>query len=605
MLFWYIIEIAKRRTIPSNLSFWRQIMKKILALILAIIMTALVFTACNNTTPPTETDAPATDVPETDAPETDAPQVDVNTGIYDRVILIGVDGGGAFFANTDTPNMDEIFADGAVTYTCQSATPSISAQCWGSMLHGVTPELHRLTNSVVDTSHYDPESMFPSVFRLIRENDAEATLASFSTWNPINHGIIEEGLGVHKDTADDDEELTAKILAYLDENDPKMLFIQFDDCDGAGHGSGYGNEGHLAQVTTTDGYIGQIYDKYVEMGYIENTLFIVTADHGGTTGGSHGGGDEPIMNIIFAAAGNTVMKSDTITSVDENGETTDMQIRDIAAVVLHAFGIEQPETWTAVLPSGIFEDGDTVDVRPTFTIEFEYAHRTKESTPTPAADSGSYITDVLDGYELAYYLPLDGDSLDAFGSETEETGKLYFVDGYYGQGCMFDDGCITLWDYVPGTESYSISFWMKVPSMVSGDPAIISNKNWKDGKNPGFIFALRTSDTTFNVGNGADRMDFERGLPYDCIGGWMHVLLVVDREAGTVGVSYDFGDIVTTEIPESLMNSSFNAGLINIGQDSTKKYDGLPAVLDEFVIVKGALSKRDLMALAKYYGVEK
>ncbi|MBP3377622.1 MAG: alkaline phosphatase family protein [Clostridia bacterium] len=589
-------------------------MKRIIALILALVMATFTFVACGNNNGGTETNAPETNAPETnapetnapatDAPETDAPVSQVST-TYDRVILIGVDGGGAFFADTDTPNMDKIFADGAVTYTCQSATPSISAQCWGSMLHGVTPDLHRLTNSIVDVTHYDPESIFPSVFRLIRENDAEATLASFSTWNPINHGIIEEGLGVHKDTADNDEILTEKILAYLDENDPKMLFIQFDDCDGAGHGSGYGSEGHLAQVTTTDGYIGQIYDKYVEKGYIENTLFIVTADHGGTEGGSHGGDDAPTMNIIFAAAGHTVMNSDKITSVDDLGLETDMQIRDIASVVLYAFGIQQPDTYTAIVPSGVFEGYVPVEKRPVYSIEFEYAYRTKESTPTPAADSGNYITDVLADYELAYYLPLDGDSKDAFGGETEETGKLYFVDGYYGQGCMFDDGCITLWDYVPGTESYSISFWMKVPSMVSGDPAIISNKNWSSGNNPGFIFSLRTSDTTFNVGNGSDRMDFENALPLDFVGGWMHVRLVVDRQAGTVGVAYDFGDIKTTEIPESLKNHPFNAGLLNIGQDSTKKYQGLPAVLDDIVIVQGALTKRDLMALAEYYGVEK
>ncbi len=600
-------------------------MKRIIALILALVMATFTFVACGNNnggtetnapetsapetkapeTDAPETDAPETDAPETDAPETDAPVVGADTADYARVILIGVDGGGAFFNQTDTPNMDRIFANGAVTYTCQSATPSVSAECWGSMLHGVTPDLHRLTNSIAGAVHYDPESIFPSMFRLIRENDAEANLASFSTWNPINYGIIEDNLDVHKDTADDDEELTEKILAYLDENDPKMLFIQFDNCDGAGHGSGYGKEEHLAQVTTTDGYIGQIYDKYVEMGYIENTLFIVSADHGGTEGGSHGGSDEPTMNIIFAAAGNTVMKSDKITSVDENGNETDMQIRDIAAVVLHAFGIEQPETWTAVVPDGIFEGYEPVGVRPEYIIEFEYAHRTKESTPTPLADSGNYITDVLADHNIVYYLPLDGDISDAFGGETEETGKLYFVDGYFGEACKMDDGCITLWDYIPGTDSYSVSFWMKVPGLVSGDPAIISNKNWSSGKNPGFILSLRTSDILFNVGNGVDRMDFENALPIDCMGGWMHVLLVVDREAGKVSISYDFDEFVTMDIPESLKSNPYNAGLITIGQDTTKKYQSLPAVLDEVVIVADALTQDDVAALAAYYGVEK
>ena len=578
-------------------------MKRIIALTLALVMSMMMFAACNNT--PAETEAPATEAPATSAPETDAPSIEIESQTYDRVILIGVDGGGAFFNQSETPNLDKIFENGAVTYTCQSATPSVSAECWGSMLHGVTPDIHRLTNSIAGAVHYDPKSEFPSVFRLIRENFADANLASFSTWNPINYGIIEDNLDVHKETADNDAILTEQILAYLDETDPKMLFIQFDDCDGAGHGSGYGNEGHLRQITTTDGYIGQIYDKYVEMGYIENTLFIVTADHGGTTGGSHGGSDTPTMNIMFAATGNTVMKSDSITSVNEKGEETDMQIRDIAAVVLHAFGIELPETYTGIVPAGIFKGYERVSVRPEFVIEFEYAHRTKESTPTPAADSGNYITDVLADYDIAYYLPFDGDSLDAFGCETEEAGKLYFVDGYFGQACKLDDGSITLWDYVPGKDSYSISFWLKVPGTIKGDPVIISNKNWSSGSNPGFILSLRTNDIVFNVGNGADRLDLESSLPIDYMGGWMHVLLVVDRENNKVSMAYDFGDFITADITGSLQNSLFNAATINIGQDSTKKYEGLAAVVDEMIIVQGALSKRDLMALAEYYGVEK
>ena len=33
---------------------------------------------------------------------------------YSRVILLGVDGAGIFFAQADTPNMDKLFENGAV-----------------------------------------------------------------------------------------------------------------------------------------------------------------------------------------------------------------------------------------------------------------------------------------------------------------------------------------------------------------------------------------------------------------------------------------------------------------------------------------------------------
>ncbi|MBQ9718844.1 MAG: alkaline phosphatase family protein, partial [Clostridia bacterium] len=217
---------------------------------------------------------------------------------YKRVALIGVDGAGNFFRQAQTPNLDRIFENGAAAYDVYTSIPSISAECWGAMLHGVTPDLHRLTNGIASSVPYDPESLFPSVFRIIRENDPDCELASFCNWNPINYGIIENGLGVHKDTASDGP-LCDKICDYLAEHDPKFLFVQFDEVDGAGHGHGYGTEKHLQQITITDGYIARIWEMYEKRGFADDTLFIVTADHGGF-GHSHGGITEEEMRVMFA-----------------------------------------------------------------------------------------------------------------------------------------------------------------------------------------------------------------------------------------------------------------------------------------------------------------
>ena len=54
-----------------------------------------------------------------------------------RVILFGIDGAGTFFEQAETPNIDRIFKEGAVSNRTLTELPSISAECWGSMLHGV------------------------------------------------------------------------------------------------------------------------------------------------------------------------------------------------------------------------------------------------------------------------------------------------------------------------------------------------------------------------------------------------------------------------------------------------------------------------------------
>ena len=579
-------------------------MKNIKYFLAALVLIFASFTGCSSGTTEEihpETDAPdqnqasVSEIPEENTAEPEEtpaePETESENFVYERVVLLGVDGAGNFFNQTDTPNLDRIFENGAVSYDVLTSDPTISAECWGSMLHGVTPQCHRLSNSLVSSTPYDPESEFPSAFRVIRENDSDAVLASFCNWNPINVGIIEDNLGVHKDSAGD-AALTKKICDYVAENDPAFLFVQFDEVDGAGHGSGYGSAAHLKQISITDGYIGKIYEAYEERGFLDTTLFIVTADHGGTPGGSHGGLSDAEKYVMFAAAGKTV----------EKGTIKDMEIRDSASVVLHALGYEQPETWTGRVPSGLFE-GVEAGERPVYTIKYAYEHRTHESVPTPEIGSGNYVVDLLGADRVLTYLTFDDNTADAVGkAATAEKGKLYYVDGYFGSGCKFDDGSVAVKDYAVGTDSFSASLWMKTGS-VSSDPSLFSNKDWSNGSKNGFILSLRSGDVKFNAGNGSTRMDKEYPFPIDYMDGWVHLTLVVDREAGEVRFAYDFGDFITTEIPAAMKNSSFDAfKTLCIGQDGTKNYSAaLPAVLDEFVLIDGVLTADDVKALGEFY----
>jgi len=261
---------------------------------------------------------------------------------YKRVAIFGVDGMGAFNLRADTPHMDALFTNGAVTYNALTSIPTVSGECWGSMLLGVGPETHGLTNAVVRCMPYDPSSPYPSVFRVAREAMPEAGLAAFSNWSHINTGIIEENLGVYKDTANNDAEVCEKLLAYLDANDPALLFVQFDEVDGAGQ-YGFGSERFLKQITEADALIGRIVTKYQEKGWAGDTLFIVSADHGGN-GYGHGGDSDAEKLIFIGCAGKTV----------KAGILTEMNVKDIAAVAAYALGFEAPETWTAKVPEGIF-----------------------------------------------------------------------------------------------------------------------------------------------------------------------------------------------------------------------------------------------------------
>jgi len=273
--------------------------------------------------------------------------------IYEHIIVIGIDGAGAFIRDADTPCFDRIFSDGAVTYTALASNPTISAECWGSMLLGVGPEVHKLTNSILDSIPYPIDAPFPSLFRRIREKFPDAELGSYCDWNSITAGIVEGNQRVSHATARDSE-LMPVICNYIREKKPLFLFTQLDSVDGAGHKFGYGSPEHYQRIHEVDSLVGDAYEAAREAGILEDTLFIVIADHGGTpfngNGASHGGWSDAERLVTFAAAGKTVRKC----SIQE------MNIRDLAAIVLYSLGLEAPEFseqgWTSQIPDGLFDD---------------------------------------------------------------------------------------------------------------------------------------------------------------------------------------------------------------------------------------------------------
>lgn len=272
---------------------------------------------------------------------------------FSHVIVVGIDGAGSFIKDAHTPEFDRIFAQGAVTHRALASNPTISAECWGSMLLGVGPEVHKLTNEIVSKCPYPTNSSFPSLFRRLRQVHPEANLGSFCDWKPISTGIVEQDQDVTFCHAPDTQ-LTPMICDYIQKSKPEFLFIQFDSVDGAGHRNGYGTPNHLQRITEVDALVGEVYKAAGTSGILADTLFMVIADHGGTnpgTGsGSHGGWTDGEKHVTFAALGDGIRK----------GTVGQMNIRDLAAIVLYALGVEAPafdeNGWTSQIPEGLFED---------------------------------------------------------------------------------------------------------------------------------------------------------------------------------------------------------------------------------------------------------
>ncbi|MEF3303178.1 alkaline phosphatase family protein [Paenibacillus sp. GYB003] len=265
-----------------------------------------------------------------------------------RVLIIGWDGAGNFAQAADTPNLDRLVRSGVSGFDVQTAMPTISAQCWGSLLHGVEPDRHGLTNEIASRELFRDDSPYPSIFRAVREAEPDAKLASFSAWYPINHGIVEDSLGVHK-VSMKDRDLALAAADYIRGNpDVRLMFVQFDLPDTAGHKSGYNTPEQYEAIGETDGYTGYILKAVEETGLLADSLIIVVSDHGGGGVNPRGhGSDHPLDRTIFwVAAGPGIEPGSTL----PGGVT----IADTAAVAVRALGVDAPSSWQAKLPDGLF-----------------------------------------------------------------------------------------------------------------------------------------------------------------------------------------------------------------------------------------------------------
>lgn len=509
---------------------------------------------------------------------------------FDRVFLIGVDGAGAFFREADTPCIDRIMKNGACTYNADTAIPSISAQCWGSMLLGVSPDTHKLTNSYVESHVYPTDSVNPSLFRRIREVYPDADLASFSNWSPINDGIVEHNLDVKFDS-DSDDDMTDNIIEYLDEASPKFMFVQFDSVDGAGHSKGYGSAHHLDVLCEVDGFIGKIYDKLEERGLLENSLFIVTADHGGTPGGDHGGVTEAELKIYFGAAGDGVKK---------NGEIGEMFVWDTAAVVLEAFGIPVPEYtedgFIGIVPDGLFEDFSPKERR--YTLECGAV--TSRDVPENAVEQLSGAG------KLTAALFFEGDVRDACGKcETIGTGRIkYYGTGVYSRCAELGKrGHVKMPTVKVGADSFTVSLYIKRDSAEPVDraPTLFGTKMRGHDEREGFTYLYAGNRCAVKLWKNGEVYFIPLELPEDATG-WINLTVVFDRSGGFIKQYCNFGPAYIAELPAALSGESFDADTFTVGNDASgAENEYVNLMYDDFLLYDGALSTSDIQKISEYY----
>ena len=218
--------------------------------------------------------------------------------------------------------------------------------------------------------------------------------------------------------------------------------------------------------------------------------------------------------------------------------------------------------------------------------------------------------------DMVVHLPFDGDYANLAPSAVVATpsGAPTIEAGRIGSGAVHisnkRDG--SFFNYVTlgtapelnlgGTVDFTISTWIKVNSK-NGDPAFLSNKDWRRGDNPGWaVFVGGGGNLGWNYKqSGGGRVD--AGGPALNDGNWHHVAVSWTRAGNAL--TYHDGVLSSTTFIGPAADSLDASLPTNIGQDGTGAYtDGgnveIDALMDDVAIWRRPLTGFELQRIYQF-----
>ena len=272
-----------------------------------------------------------------------------------HIVYIGLDGWGSYSVEkADMPTVKGLMAKGCYTLQKRTVLPSSSAVNWASMFMGAGPELHGYTTWGSRTPELPSRvivknNIFPTIFQIYRDAAPEAEIGVLSEWDGIKYLVDTLSTSYHAVAPDYTKNPTALCemsVKYITEKKPALVAICFDNPDHVGHTVGHDTPEYYDKLKELDGYIARIVQAVDEAGMTDETIFIITSDHGGI-GQGHGGITMQEMETPFIIVGK---------GVKAGGEFQESMMQyDVAATMAYIFALQQPQVWIGRPMTQVFE----------------------------------------------------------------------------------------------------------------------------------------------------------------------------------------------------------------------------------------------------------
>lgn len=278
---------------------------------------------------PSHTPAPATNTPPPTDIFTPAPNIA-------RVLIVSFDGlrPDAIYAAKMT-NVISLMQNGAYTLNAQTILPSLTLPSHASMLVGTCPAKH-----IVRWNEYVPENGYAlgtDIFDVAHHAGLRTVfVAGKEKLRHVTEPASTDFFGFVDTTDKVNDTISLETMAIEEiRKGFDLMFLHFPDGDLAGHKYGWMSDEQLLAYRLDDTSLGLIFDVMKSRNLYDDTLIIITSDHGGhdTT---HGSDLPEDLTIPWVISGPRTIQGELITQV---------YVMDTAATVAFALGLPIPTEW--------------------------------------------------------------------------------------------------------------------------------------------------------------------------------------------------------------------------------------------------------------------
>jgi arylsulfatase A-like enzyme len=248
-----------------------------------------------------------------------------------RVVILSIDGlRPDAISMAPMPNLMALMQTGAYSLSAQTVYPSVTLVAHSSMLSGLCPSKHG-----VYWNDYLPQLGYAQGTDLFDISHAAGLRTHMIVGKQKLAQVTEPtSLDTFLFVNDRDTVIMERLLADFPE-DFNVLFIHFAITDGMGHSYGWLSPQQLSVLFRADEALGSFLAALDARNLRNETLLMITADHGGHAS-THGSNSPEDMIIPWIAVG---------PGIQPTALTSPIQTTDTAATAAFALGLPIPAEW--------------------------------------------------------------------------------------------------------------------------------------------------------------------------------------------------------------------------------------------------------------------